>query len=172
MGKVPLEEKITIQLAAKILGVSKGTVIHYLNNGKLTRLKEGSKVYILMNEIRALLDGDEEQRVATPVDTSADTIEPAATAGLSSEIDRTAVRVDREHYEELLTRLGQLELEKQDLLIYKNSMVETKAAIYEREKQLEQVKAKLLMMEEELRRIKKMGLWKRLFKRNWRTIGG
>ncbi len=172
MGKTSLEEKITIQSAAKILGVSKGTVVHYLNNGSLTRLREGSKVYILMNEIRALLDGKEDQRVASPVDTFADTIEPAATAGLSSETDGTTVRVDREHYEELLTRLGQLELEKQDLLVYKNSMVETKAAIYEKETQLEQVKAKLLMMEEELRRIKKMGLWKRLFGRKWRTIGG
>jgi len=45
MGKTSSEEKITIQSAAKILGVSKGTVVHYLNNGKLTRFREGSKVY-------------------------------------------------------------------------------------------------------------------------------
>jgi hypothetical protein len=51
-------------------------------------------------------------------------------------------------------------------------MVETKAAIYDKERQLEQVKAKLLMMEEELRRIKKMGWWDRLFGRRWRIIGG
>jgi excisionase family DNA binding protein len=172
MEKASSEEKITIQSAAKVLGVSKGTVVHYLNNGKLTRLREGSKVYVLMDEISALLDGKEAKSVTTPVEKSVDVSEAAAKAEISSESDGTAVTVDREHYEELLTRLGQLELEKQNLLVYKNSMVETKAAIYDKERQLEQVKAKLLMMEEELRRIKKMGWWNRLFGRKWRIIGG
>ncbi|MBT8407852.1 MAG: helix-turn-helix domain-containing protein [Deltaproteobacteria bacterium] len=172
MGKVSSEEKITIQAAARALGVSKGTVVHYLNNGKLTRLKEGSKVYILMDEIRALLDGKEDKSVTTPVGTSADITEATTKAEIASRSDGTIVVVDREHYEELLTRLGQLELEKQNLLVYKNSMVETKAAINDKERQLEQVKAKLLMMEEELRLIKKMGWWKRLLGRKWRSIGG
>ena len=172
MGKVSPEEKITIQSAAKVLGVSKGTVIHYLNNGKLTRLKEGSKVYILMDEIRALLDGKKDKDVTAPVDKTAHISKAASAAEIASESDGITVTVDRVHYEELLTRLGQLELEKKNLLVYKNSMVETKAAIYEKEQQLEQVKAKLLMMEEELRRIKKMGWWKRIFGRQWKTIGG
>jgi hypothetical protein len=33
--------KVTIQAAARTQGVSKGTVVHFLNNGKLTRIKEG-----------------------------------------------------------------------------------------------------------------------------------
>ena len=172
MGKASSEEKITIQAAARALGVSRGTVVHYLNNGKLTRLKEGSKVYILMDEIRALLDGKEDKSVTTPVGISADITEATTKAEIASGSDGTTVVVDREHYEELLTRLGQLELEKQNLLVYKNSMVETKAAINDKERQLQQVKAKLLMMEEELRRIKKMGWWKRLLGRKWRSIGG
>ena len=172
MGKASSEEKVTIQSAAKVLGVSKGTVVHYLNNGKLTRLKEGSKVYILMDEIRALLDGREDKSVTTPVVTSADLSEEAAKAEIASEGDGTTVVLDREYYEELLTRVGKLELEKQNLLVYKKSMVETKAAISDKEKQLQQVEAKLLMMEEELRRIKNMSWWKRLFGRKWRIIGG
>ena len=172
MGKASSEEKLTIQSAAKVLGVSRGTVVHYLNNGKLTRLKEGSKVYILMDEIKALLDGKEDKSVTTPVARSADTSEATAKAEIASEGDGTTFVLDREHYEELLTRVGQLELEKQNLLVYKKSMVETKAAISDKEKQLQRVEAKLLMMEEELRRIKKMGWWKRLFGRKWRTIGG
>ena len=172
MGKASSEEKITIQAAARVLGVSKGTVVHHLNNGRLTRLKEGSKVFILMDEIRALLDGKEDKSVTTPVGTSADITEATTKAEIASGSDGTTVVVDREHYEELLTRLGQLELEKQNLLVYKNSMVETKAAINDKERQLEQVKAKLLMMEEELRLIKKMGWWKRLLGRKWRSIGG
>lgn len=172
MAKASPEERITVQSAAKVLGVSKGTVVHYLNNGKLTRLREGSKVYILMDEIRRLLDGQEDKNVTTPVDTSADTSKATPVADIVRESEAITVSVDRVHYEELLTRLGQLELEKKNLLVYKNSMVETKAAIYAKEQQLEQVKAKLLMMEEELRRIKKMNWWKRIFGRNWRTIGG
>ena len=172
MGKASSEEKLTIQSAAKVLGVSRGTVVHYLNNGKLTRLKEGSKVYILMDEIKALLDGKEDKIVITQVARSADTSEATAKAKIASEGDGTTFVLDREHYEELLTRVGQLELEKQNLLVYKKSMVETKAAISDKEKQLQRVEAKLLMMEEELRRIKKMGWWKRLFGRKWRIIGG
>lgn len=172
MGKVSSEEKITIQSAARLLGVSKGTVVHYLNNGKLTRLREGSKVYILMDEVRALLDGKEDERVATQAATSADMSEVTAKGEISSEGDGTTVVLAREHYEKLLAQVGKLELEKQNLLVYKKSMVETKAAISDKERQLQQVKAKLLMMEEELRRVKKMGWWKRLFGRKWRIIGG
>ena len=172
MGKASSEEKITIQSAARVLRVSKGTVVHYLNNGKLTRVREGSKVYILMDEIKALLDGKEDTSIPTPVAKSADISEVAAKTEIASEGYGATVVLDRKHYEELLIRVGQLELEKQNLLVYKNSMVETKAAISDKEKQLQQAKAKLRMMEEELKRIKKMGWWKRLFGRKWRIIGG
>lgn len=50
----PAKEKITIQVAAKTLGVSKGTIITYLDNGSLTRIKEDGQVYISKAEVRAL----------------------------------------------------------------------------------------------------------------------
>ncbi len=112
-----------------------------------------------MEEIRALRDRKTEPDVTSP---------PGAPTGS----DGTTATIDREHYEELLSRLGQLELEKHQLQEYKNTMVDTKAALNDREKDLQEAKAKLLMMEEELRRIKKMGWWKRLFGRGWRMTGG
>jgi hypothetical protein len=51
-------------------------------------------------------------------------------------------------------------------------MVETKGALSHKEKEFQQAKAKLHMMEEELRRLKKMGWWKRVFGRKWKMTGG
>jgi len=159
MKKASKEQKVTIKAAAKALGVSKGTVIHYLNNGRLTRIKDGAQVYILMDEIRALRDPAPASQVTPPVRPSSDG-------------DGATVSLDRGHYEELLTRLGQLESENKDLLKYRDSMVDTKAALNQKEKNLQQAEAKLHMMEEELRRLKKMGWWKRVFGRGWRMTGG
>jgi hypothetical protein len=47
------KEKVTIRVAAKTLNLSKGKIITYLNQGILTRLKEGDRIYILMDELRA-----------------------------------------------------------------------------------------------------------------------
>lgn len=185
MKRASAEKKLTIQAAAKVLGVSKGTVIQYLNNGQLTRVREGSQVYILMDEVTALSDPDkgkeeikalpergkrpgeiaplrdkgEEPQITAPIDSSGDG-------------DGTTVNLDRDHYEELLTRIGQLELENQNLLRYKESMVDTKAALSQKEKDLQQAEAKLHMKEDELRRLKKMGWWKRAFGRGWKMTGG
>ena len=174
MQKVSSGEKVTVPVAARTLGVSKGTVVHYLNNGKLTRIKQGSTVYISLDEIRGLLDtqADQDQDTSTPPKSPAEPKEvtdPAVRTPADHEIH---ISVDRAHYEGLLTRLGQLKVENQNLLAYKDSIVKTKVSLNEREKELQKVKAKLHMMEEELRRLKKMGWWKRVFGRKWRMTGG
>ena len=172
MKKASPEGKVTIQAAARTLGVSKGTVVHFLNNGKLTRIKEGSAVFVLMDEIEALLKPEKELGVISP-EVKATESEAVGTA--ESKVDDSGgitVTVDRAHYEELLTRVGQLEVEKENLLVYKNNMVETKGALSHKEKEFQQAKAKFHMMEEELRRLKKMGWWKRMFGRKWRMTGG
>ena len=172
MKKSSSEEKVTIKVAAKALGVSRGTIVHYLNNGKLSRIKEGETVYISTEEINRLLETREEPAVITPKARVAKNKDVAATEVRSRESDGTTVTVDRDHYEEMLTRLGRLELENRNLLVYKDSMVKTKSLLKDREKELQKVTAKLHMMEEELRRLKKMGLWNRVFARKWRMIGG
>jgi excisionase family DNA binding protein len=172
MKKVSSGEKVTIQVAANTLGVSKGTVIHYLNNGRLTRIREGSTVYISADEIRSLLEVKDDPGVTIP---EAELVESETITGIEPESGDgygTTVSVEIGHYEEILTRLGQLELENQNLLVYKDSMVKTKTVLSDREKELQQVRAKLHMIEEELRRLKRMGWWKRVFSRKWRMTGG
>ena len=172
MKKALPDGKVTIQAAARTLGVSKGTVVHFLNNGKLTRIKEGSTVFVLMAEIEALLQKEIEPAVISPEVKAA---KSEAVSSIESKVDDSGgvtVTVERAHYEELLTRVGQLEVEKENLLVYKNDMVETKGALNHKEKEFQQAKAKLHMMEEELRRLKKMGWWKRVFGRKWRMTGG
>jgi hypothetical protein len=138
----------------------------------LTRIREGATVYIAADEIKALLEVKDDPGVtiseAKPIESKDITVTEAE----SDDGDGTAVSVEREHYEEILTRLGQLELENQNLLVYKDSMVKTKTVLSDRETELQRVRAKLHMMEEELRRLKKMGWWKRVFGRKWRMTGG
>jgi len=55
-GPEPSKEKVTIQMAAKMLNVSKGTVVTYLNKGVLTRIKERGSIYIARDEVTELHD--------------------------------------------------------------------------------------------------------------------
>jgi excisionase family DNA binding protein len=172
MNKALPEEKVTIQAAARTLGVSKGTVVHFLNNGKLTRIKEGSAVFVSMDEIETLLETETEPGVITPEVKAAKSEAVSTAESKIGDSGGTTVTVDRAHYEELLTRVGQLEVEKENLLVYKKNMVETKGALSHKEREFQQTKAKLHLMEEELRRLKKMGWWKRVFGRKWKMTGG
>lgn len=172
MKKASPEGKVTIQTAARTLGVSKGTVVHFLNNGKLTRIKEGSAVFVLKDEIASLLKREKAPDLISPEVKTAETETVSVVESKGDDSGGTTVTVERAHYEELLTRVGQLEVEKENLLKYKNTMVETKGALSHKEREFQQAKAKLHMMEEELRRLKKMGWWKRVFGRKWRMTGG
>jgi len=172
MKKASSGKKVSIQVAAKALGVSKGTIVQHLNNGKLSRIKEGSTVYISADEINRLLEAREDSPVITPKARIPESKHVVVTKVKSSEGDGTTVTVDRSHYEEILTRVGRLELENRNLLVYKDSMVKVKSVLNDRERELQEVTAKLHMMEEELRRLKKMGWWNRAFGRKWRMIGG
>jgi excisionase family DNA binding protein len=172
MKKALPEGKITIQAAARTLGVSKGTVVHFLNNGKLTRIKEGSAVLVLVDEIEALLETEKKPDFITSEVKAAENEAVSAAKRKIGDSGGTTVTIDRAHYEELLTRVGQLEVEKENLLVYKKNMVETKGALSHKEREFQQTKAKLHLVEEELRRLKKMGWWKRVFGRQWRMTGG
>jgi chromosome segregation ATPase len=65
----------------------------------------------------------------------------------------------------MLVHLRNLVEEREGLLKYKNSLVDTKLALEESVSELMKTKAKVRMLEEELRRIRTMSLWRRLF---WR----
>ena len=68
----PPEEKVTIQVAARALGVSKGTIITYLNKGQLTRIKQSGRIYVSMDEVRALGETKRKHQVKPPVTASAE----------------------------------------------------------------------------------------------------
>ena len=59
------KKKVTIEVAARTLGVSKGTVIDYLNRGLLTRIKENGRVFVELDEVKSL-DDPERKRLDLP----------------------------------------------------------------------------------------------------------
>ena len=130
------DEKVTIQVAAKALNVTPKTVHQWLRTGTLTRVKDGNRTYILMDEVRAL----RQNRVTNPkgeVITFETKNEQVTNQGYDM------VPIKREHYEGLLTRLGQLEANQQLLLEYK-------AGIEYRDKALEQAKGNISAQAQEL----------------------
>jgi hypothetical protein len=63
----PVEKKkVTIQVAARTLGVSKGAVIDYLNKGLLTRIKENGRIFIEMDEVKSLANSERKDSGLSP----------------------------------------------------------------------------------------------------------
>jgi len=75
-----VKERVTIQVAARTLGVSKGRIITYLNEGLLTRIKEDGRVYIELDEINSLATSQRKQNVASAA--GASPVGDGGTAGL------------------------------------------------------------------------------------------
>jgi hypothetical protein len=114
----PLEEKVTIQVAARTLGVSKGTIITYLNEGQLTRIKEAGRIYVSVDEVRAL-GGTKRKPQVKP------SILPSAERN-----KRASVNKERDRSKQPLASFGLLESERQYLL-------RCKAALEVKDKELE-----------------------------------
>jgi len=109
------DEKVTIQVASKAINVTPKTIHQWLKNGTLSKVKEGNRTYILMDEVRALLQSRVTNK-KSEVTTFEGNLEPGN--NLSNKI----VSIDRDHYEGLLTRLGQLETKQQLMLEYKQNL--------------------------------------------------
>lgn len=129
------EEKVNVQVAAKALNVTTKTIHRWLASGTLTRIKEGGRTFISMDEVRALRQRQEE---TTKNDVS-------NFIGFSGQ-DKTIVPVERSHYEGLLTRLGQLETEKRYLLEYK-------ANIEDKDKELSEARVTISKARNELQKM-------------------
>lgn len=130
------DEKVTIQVAAKAIGVTPKTVHQWLKTGALTRVKDGNRTYILMDEVRALRQNRVTNQKRGVITFEAKT-EQVANQGYDM------VPIKREHYEGLLTRLGQLEASQQLLLEYKEGL-------QEKEKALEQARENISSQAQEL----------------------
>jgi chromosome segregation ATPase len=102
-GSEPAVEKetVTIQVAARTLGVSKGTIITYLNKGVLTRIKKDGAIYIEMDEVKKLGESKKELSLTSSAHTFSESARGAS--GLMT----------RDQSKEILSNLGQLEKEGQ-----------------------------------------------------------
>jgi len=84
---------------------------------------------------------------------------------VAPDIRDTFVGIYTEDSKKLLSHLRNLAEQREELIYYKNSLIDAKLALEESVSDLLKSKAKLRMVEEELRRIRKMSWWQRLF---WR----
>ena len=133
-------EKVSITVAAKALGVSVKTIQRWVKSGKIQSIREDNRVFIPVDEIRSRL---QEQR-ADVADIDQDKKEDVQTIrGHSEDKNIDVIPITRTHYEGLLTRLGQLEANQQLLLEYK-------AGIEARDKALEQAKENINTQSQEL----------------------
>jgi len=120
-GAEPRKERVTIQMAAKALKVSKGTIVSYLNKGLLTRIKDGGTIYVALDEVRALGETNKEQHAKSSVSTS------------SGSTSRASDTKKKDGARRPLASFGLLESERQHLL-------RCKAALEAKDKELETLK--------------------------------
>lgn len=144
------DEKVTIQVAAKAIGVTPKTIHQWLRKGTLSKVKEGNRTYILMDEIRALRQ-DKVTNQKSEVITSEVKQEQVTNQGYNM------VPIKREHYEGLLTKLGQLEANQQLLLEYKEGLQKKDKDILGQQVEIDRLRV-------ENNRLK-LPFWRRWFKR-------
>jgi excisionase family DNA binding protein len=137
-------EKASIQVAAKALGVSAKTIQRWVKSGKIQSIREDNRVFIPVDEIRTRL---QEQRAGV-ADIDQDKKEDVQTIrGHDEAKSIDVIPITRTHYEGLLTRLGQLEANQQLLLEYR-------AGIESRDKALEQAKGNISAQAQEIATVK------------------
>ena len=112
------KEKVSIQVAARTLGVSKGRIITYLNEGQLTRIKEAGRIYVSMDEVRALANTKRKQ------------VKPSVTPSAERN-KRALVNKERDRSRRPVASVV-LEIERKYLLKYK-------AALEAKDKKLEKL---------------------------------
>ena len=88
-----------------------------------------------------------------------------ALALITPDFSDTPCRIYTRDFKKMLVHLKNLVEEREGLLKYKNSLVDTKLALEESVSDLLKTKAKVRMLEEELRRIRRMSWWRRVL---WR----
>jgi DNA-binding transcriptional MerR regulator len=154
------QEKTTIQAAAKALGVTTKTIQRYLSNGTLTKIKEGARTYILIDEIRTLRQGQTEGQ-KNPVPTS------------SRDRDSNTITVNLKDYTNLVQEVGHykgmMEGQTRHLIEYKadidqknKELSETKEKVSAQNKILREAGEKIRELRAEVERLK-IPWWRRLF---------
>jgi excisionase family DNA binding protein len=149
------QDRVTIQEACKIANISRKTLYRWIEKGLLSREKDGNRAYVSLAEVQTLCVGGDSQQVTESVsgDMSA------------TQQDITRVTLDREHYEGLLVRLGQLEAEKRYLLEYRQDAERKDKTIADQQTELQAKECELAEIRAENERLKQIKWWERLFRR-------
>ena len=170
-------EKLTIQEAARALNVDPRTIYRLIGKGSISKVKEAGRTYVLWSDVKALsgecqtcptLDKPNVGHVRPDVGQFDNDVGQAEIV-FDSEIDNDATHVrtkdthyivDRDHYEGLLIRLGQLESEKRYLLEYKEgleakdkALEQAKGNISAQAQELDQARATITKARSELQRL-------------------
>lgn len=139
-GVQTVNEAISIKEAAKALNISQRTVWNYIRKGKLDKVLMANKAHVTKASIERLSQSSPQ------------------TVNESISVSPGKAVVELAYLEGLLTRLGQLQAEKQYLL-------EHQAGQEAKERELAEARAKLAELETELARLRKKKTW---WQRYWK----
>ena len=110
--------EITPRQAAKALAVTTRTVFNYIKKGKLTSRKDGTRVFIPIDEIEQMRmkahieNGKAPQKFPETPPGDHEISSPGAETTINFQFDPSRhLIVERSHYEGLLTKLGHYEME-------------------------------------------------------------
>ena len=142
------QDKATIQEAAKALHVDRKTIYRWIEKGLLSKVKEGNKTLVIMEEVKAICDKGISQDVTK---LEADSV-----------TNTNIVTLDRPHYEGLLIKLGQFEAERRYLLEYKTGLQAKDKELSEIKERLIEAEQRAKELEAEVNRLRKP-FWKKIF---------
>jgi hypothetical protein len=171
------QDKVTIQEAARTLNIDRRKIYRWIEKGLIPKYTENDKTFVLLEEVRAFCaeHTTEHAQECAAHNKSTDTRTEISTT------ERTHYIVDKEHYEGLLIRLGQMESEKKYLLEYKQDLdrrdkelAETKSTLAKAnselrkmvdiKKETEQKEKEIASLQAEVERLR-LPWWKKLFQR-------
>ena len=117
-------EKTTIKTAAKALGVSERSIQRYIKQGLLTKIKEGTNIFLLSDEIRQLRQNKTGNR---PTNTK-------------SNDSLNVVTISSDKYDKMVSELGQLQERCSNLLEYRLIQEKLKKEVKLKDKKIVELK--------------------------------
>lgn len=146
-----MDGSVNIQVAAKALGVSTKTVQRYIEKGLLTKIKDGHKVSIPIEEIKDL-----RERIQTD------------NGQAEKDTDKKSITIDLDKYDQIMTEIGELRHKSQLLITYLSEIKTKEERIIEKEKEISELESKNRQLETQLKSLenKLIPWWKKIFKRS------
>lgn len=156
-----IQDRVTIQEAARITNISRQTLYRWIEKGLLSRDKDKNLSYVSLAEVRALCNQSDKQNDTDNI--TSDNHDTQRNTG--------KVTVDVTYLEGLMVRLGQYEAERRYLLEYKTGLEEKDKELAEIKQDAERGRAELDQAKGEIDRLRgenerlKAPFWRRWFKK-------